>query len=142
MNLEQDLEKLVDRELQSLPAPRAPETLASRVMAAITAQAALPWHRRTWFEWPRGWQIASALLAVTLVIALVALPPWPSPVPAEWLGEVAEVPGVLLRAALLTWDSLFHRLLVYVLVCVAALSVVVIALGSAVARLVTEEVRP
>ncbi len=51
----------LDRRLKSLPDRRAPESLALRVMAAVRAQAALPWYRRAWAHWPRSAQVLSLL---------------------------------------------------------------------------------
>ena len=59
-----DLERLIDRELRSLPAPRAPRTLLPRVMAAAHEAAHRPWYSRTWLQWPVGWQLASALMLI------------------------------------------------------------------------------
>lgn len=63
------------RALRALPAPRAPRTLAPRVMAAVHARLAHP-PARTWFEWPRAWQVASLSAAVGLLAAVVM--GWPS----------------------------------------------------------------
>jgi hypothetical protein len=62
-----DLEYLIERELRSLPAPRAPRTLLPRVMAAATAAARRPWYSRAWLDWPIGWQLASALVLIGVV---------------------------------------------------------------------------
>jgi len=62
-----DLERLIDRELRSLPAPRAPRTLLPRVMAAANAAAHRPWYARAWLDWPVGWQLASALVLIGVV---------------------------------------------------------------------------
>jgi hypothetical protein len=62
-----DLERLVDRELRSLPAPRAPRTLLPRVMAAAADAAHRPWYSRAWLQWPVGWQLASALMLIGVV---------------------------------------------------------------------------
>ena len=59
-----DLERLIDRELRALPAPRAPRTLLPRVMAAAHEAAHRPWYSRTWLQWPVGWQLASALMLI------------------------------------------------------------------------------
>jgi hypothetical protein len=61
-----DLERLVDRELRALPAPRAPRTLLPRVMAAV-ASARRPWYSRAWLTWPAAWQ------AVSVVVLLAAV---------------------------------------------------------------------
>jgi hypothetical protein len=69
-----DLERLIDRELQQLPAPRAPRALLPRVMAAVE-QAQRPWYTRAWLTWPAGWQIASVLLLLAVVAGGMALLP-------------------------------------------------------------------
>jgi len=62
------------RALRNLPEPRAPRTLAPRVMAAVHARMAHP-QARTWFEWPRVWQVASLGSALVLLAAVVV--GWP-----------------------------------------------------------------
>jgi hypothetical protein len=62
-----ELERLIDRELRTLPPPRAPRTLLPHVMAAAQA-AQRPWYSRAWLTWPIGWQVAS----VTVLLAVVA----------------------------------------------------------------------
>ena len=64
-----DLERLIDRGLRSLPAPRAPRALLPRVMAAVNETANRPWYSRTWLQWPAGWQVASALVLLGVVAA-------------------------------------------------------------------------
>ncbi|HXH24961.1 MAG TPA: hypothetical protein VNI78_06910, partial [Vicinamibacterales bacterium] len=78
-----DLERLIGNELRNLPAPRAPETLLPRVMAAVDAASRssgrAAWYRRPWRDWPLGWQAASgALAAVILSIGVLALPADPA----------------------------------------------------------------
>lgn len=63
------------RALRAMPAPRAPRTLAPRVMAAVHARLAHP-PARTWFEWPRVWQVASLSATVGLLAAVFI--GWPS----------------------------------------------------------------
>jgi hypothetical protein len=71
-----DLERLIDSELRSLPAPRAPRTLLPGVMAAANAAAQRPWYSRAWLQWPVGWQLASAVALMAVVAAGSAvLPP-------------------------------------------------------------------
>jgi hypothetical protein len=68
------------RALRNLPEPRAPRTLAPRVMAIVHARIAHP-PARTWFEWPRVWQVASLSSALAVLGAVVL--GWPLLV--EWL---------------------------------------------------------
>lgn len=64
----------ITRALRNLPEPRAPQTLAPRVMAIVHARLAHP-PARTWFEWPLVWQVASLSGAVALLGAVVV--GWP-----------------------------------------------------------------
>jgi hypothetical protein len=66
-----DLEHLVEERLRRLPALRAPRTLLPRVMAAVQL-AAHPWYTRSWFTWPRVWQVASTL-ALLVVVAGISI---------------------------------------------------------------------
>ena len=81
-----DSESLVQRRLQQLPRPRAPETLLPRVVAAVRQQVRAPWYRQPWVEWPLVCQAAS----VALLAALAPL----APLALEWIGA-----GVVSRAA-------------------------------------------
>jgi len=69
-----DLERLVDRELRSLPPVRAPRTLLPRVLAAVHAKTR-PWYSRAWLTWPLGWQIASLVVLLGTVAGGAMLAP-------------------------------------------------------------------
>ncbi|GMV20476.1 MAG: hypothetical protein AMXMBFR57_04250 [Acidimicrobiia bacterium] len=58
------------RALRALPLPRAPRTLAPRVMAAVAAR--LQRRDYTWFDWPLWAQVGSAL-GIVLLCAVGAL---------------------------------------------------------------------
>jgi Sec-independent protein secretion pathway component TatC len=83
------------RALRALPEPRAPHTLAPRVMAAVHARIAHP-PARTWFEWPRVWQVASLSTAVAVLAAVVVGWPFVIATLGAWLQPGLE--GVMARA--------------------------------------------
>jgi hypothetical protein len=56
-----------DHALKQLPARPAPATLAPRILAALARRRALPWYRTPWFNWPRHFQVLSAVLAAAVV---------------------------------------------------------------------------
>ena len=62
------------RVLRNLPEPRAPRTLAPRVMAIVHARLAHP-PAPTWFEWAMGWRVASLSAAVLVIVGVVV--GWP-----------------------------------------------------------------
>jgi hypothetical protein len=85
-----ELERLIDRELQDTPAPRAPETLLPRVMQAVRAAQIEPGAFRPapsvssgpapslsggWRTWPVAGQIAAAVGVLLLGIGLSNLLP-------------------------------------------------------------------
>jgi len=49
----EQIEKMVHKALRSLPDRRAPASLEARVLAAVAAQAAIPWWHKSWRHWPR-----------------------------------------------------------------------------------------
>lgn len=65
-----ELERWLDRELKQLPAPRAPDTLLPRVLAAAGRQARRPWYACGWASWSPAWRAAAL---VSLAFALVGL---------------------------------------------------------------------
>ena len=70
-----DLERLTDRALRSLPSPRAPRSLLPRVLAAVAAEASRPWYARAWLSWPLHWQLASGAATVSVIVAAMFVGP-------------------------------------------------------------------
>ena len=69
----EQLEKLIHENLRALPARRAPRSLASRVLAAIEARAALPWWQQSFAQWPIAARAVFILFSAGLVkVALMA----------------------------------------------------------------------
>lgn len=64
------LEELIGRKLRALPERKAPASLQANVFAAIRARAARPWYQRSWFQWPRHFQMLSVLLFLGFSAAL------------------------------------------------------------------------
>ena len=62
-----ELEARIHQELRQLPDHAAPAALAPRVMAALRAQAQMPWWQRSFWAWPKPVQ-------ATFVILLALLP--------------------------------------------------------------------
>ena len=130
-----DLERLLDRELKQLPAPRAPQTLLPRVMAATGRSATHAPVATGWATWSAGWQAATVgvlLLFVAALSWLVAAPPAPVAAATRTAGETAAVMRLF-------WDVLLQPVATYIFVvaialalaCAAAWAAFEVALGGA-----------
>lgn len=143
-----DLERLADRELRRLPAPRAPHTLLPRVMAAVQAWAGRPWYSRAWFTWPLGWQVVSAAALVLVVIGGAMLAPRIQAAGSSAIAAVQIVVGgvpdvtrpveTTANSARILWRTLLEPLASYALVVVVLMLLACAAFGTALNHVVIE----
>jgi hypothetical protein len=141
-----DLEAVIGRELKRLPAPRAPQTLLPRVLAAAHAWTMRPWYERAWFTWPLGWQLASAaalllflagagmLLPGAQAAAAAAASTFAAPLIGDVAG-VAERTAVAVNAAGVLWRALVQPFIPYVFGLAMLMCVACAALGAALNHL-------
>lgn len=140
-----DLERLIDRELRALPAPRAPRSLLPRVMAAVAARHVMPWYRRGWANWPPLWQVASLVAVVALSAGVVVSWPYLSTVAATLRPDVgAFVPSQVraltgavaegLDATRVLWRVLVEPVIGYVVAFVLTMFLACVAFGTALDR--------
>jgi hypothetical protein len=128
------------RALRNLPEPRAPHTLAPRVMAIVHARLAHP-PAPTWFEWPRVWQVASLSSALALLGAVVV--GWPFLV--AWLqpgvdavdvrvDRVIETGRVAWTFAAVVFRSVWHPLAMPFVLFVSAMTIACATVGAMLGR--------
>lgn len=67
--VDRDLERQIHAALTALPEPRAPRSLAPRVMQAVATAAAAKAHAG-WRAWPLHWQLAALVLGVSTAVAM------------------------------------------------------------------------
>lgn len=142
--LETRLERDLDRRLKRLPMPQAPSSLAPRVMAAIALSQRAPWYSRAWSAWPLGWQVASALSVVSILIgmgwglpylvALVGSSAWPSITPPSIVTDLARPLGVAWEISRIVYRTTVEPLLGYLAVIMFAMTAVCVAFGAALDR--------
>jgi hypothetical protein len=70
---DQKLEQIIHQTLRGLPERRAPDSLESRVLAAVAARGNRAWWRQSFVHWPLAARSAFALAAVAVVAALAVL---------------------------------------------------------------------
>lgn len=107
-----DLEREVDRALQQLPAPRAPGTLAPRVMQAIALQETPAVARTGWRSWPLAGQMLALAVACSIAAAIAVAVPVASAVIAN---------TAVARAAAALWQMFFGPMVTPVLVVVTVM---------------------
>ena len=146
-----DLEDLVDRALRQLPAPRAPQTLIPRVMAAIETERVRTAHARPWLVWPLAWQVASVMVVIVLGVGIARF--WqdaPSIVPQSATAPVgglfAEVStfvagavstaSTVVSVTRIVWHALVQPFVAYVLVLVLVMCAACATFGAALGRVV------
>lgn len=144
---EDDLETLAHRELQRLPAPRAPHTLLPRVMAVVQTWADRPWYTRAWFTWPVGWQVVSVAALVLLVTGGVMLGPRVQAAASSATAVVQVLAGgvsdaapveITANSARILWRTLLEPLATYALVVVVLMFVACAVFGTALNHVVIE----
>ena len=109
-----DLERDIDAALARLPLPRAPRTLAPRVMQAIAvaARAAAAGARIGWRSWPVVWQALSLVAACSLwLVVALALP-----LASLWIRNAGTV-----KTAAAVWDRFFAPIAVPAVAVVAVM---------------------
>ena len=132
-----DLDRLLDRELRALPQPRAPQSLAPRVLAAAAARTTAP-AATGWSTWPLAWQAAAAMFAVLCGVAGA----WLVMAPPVGLANAAQTTGEGLAVMRVLWDTLVQPASAYLLVlgvtfalaCAAVWAALEAALGGASTR--------
>ncbi|MDQ3489059.1 MAG: hypothetical protein M3468_15190 [Acidobacteriota bacterium] len=130
-----DLERLLDRELKKLPAPRAPHSLLPRVMAAAAGSNAREVPATGWSTWSPAWQ-ASSVAVLLLFVATVA---WLFSAPPAQVVETTRTAGEIAAVMRVFWDVLLQPVATYIFVlglslalaCAAAWAALELALGGA-----------
>ena len=139
-----DLERLVGRALQSLPEPRAPHSLAPRVLATAR-RAHGRWYSRPGHPWPIGWQAAWAACLVALLWAgAIVVPSAGRAVTAAWQGLTVSSPQIDQTIAVLRqaeaagggiwviWRLVFAPAMAYAAVVTVLMSLVCVGFAGAV----------
>lgn len=115
MHPNHNLEREIHEALRRLPEPKAPRSLAPRVMQAVAAlerahAGVTP--AAGWRQWPLVWQMLAVVIATSTAVALALVL---SPA-MEWLGSLAAA-----RAASALWQTFVAPIALPVLVFTAVM---------------------
>ena len=122
-----ELERLISRRLERLPAPKAPPALLPRVMAAVLLEIEKPWHARPCADWPRPMQVAVAAVTVCAAWRLSA----------AW-GRIDLAESSLVGTAGLVWELFFEPNALYLAVLTGAMGAASVLFCAALSRILRE----
>ncbi len=138
------LEALLGAELKKLPPLSAPPSLVPRVMAFLVARQALPWWRRSWWDWPLAAKAAFLLMGIAIAGAFGSGGVLLDQGVVNYSQQVTErlAPAWTLwdsalslrTAAGLLWDRAAQPLLVTLLIVAGLLYLVCVGVGTAFVR--------
>jgi len=110
MNLdERDLERQVHEALRRLPTPRAPRSLAPRVMQAVIAATRA---QAGWRQWPLQWQLLALVVSLSMAAALVLA----ASLGSMWIANLTAT-----RAVVTVWQSFFAPIAVPLVILTAVM---------------------
>jgi len=128
------------RALRALPDPKAPRTLAPRVMAAVHARLAQR-PARTWFEWPLLWRISSVAAALAILAGVMVAWPlvlaWSQPTLEVVTARAASVlhgVDVALSLASVVFRLVWHPLVMPFVVFVTVMTIACATVGAMLGR--------
>lgn len=130
------------RALRNLPEPRAPRTLAPRVMAVVHARIAHP-PTPTWFEWPLGWRVTSLAAAVGVLTGAIVVWPFLLELMQPGLSAIAsrvqwaiEALDVALAFAGVVFRAVWHPVAMPFVLFVTAMTIACATVGAMLGRVV------
>ncbi len=142
--LDPGLEAQLDQALRSLPPLEAPASLAPGVLAILASRARLPWWQRAWWDWPLSAKAAFLILTVAVagllagggllfgegvegypVVLLERLHPFVT---------LLDILASIASAGLLVMETVGEPFLLYGALCVGALYLACLGMGTACFR--------
>lgn len=141
--MDPDLEHLIHRELSRLPQPRAPRTLAPRVLRAVQSR---PREATGWFTWRLEWQFCSLAAMVLLLAGVLNVGPiakWATAIASSsgagqmtWAGDFLQQGANVVGAASVLWRVLIEPVVMFLALFLAAMCAASAAFGAALRSVV------
>jgi len=127
-----DTDRRLNRALERLSSPRAPETLVPRVMKAVELREHAPWYRREWRAWPLGWQVLSVAALLGVVVLILTRGPSTGWVTGETLAPAQAVTSQVeptVAALQILWRVVIEPLVPVLFALVMVMAVACVAIG-------------
>ena len=114
--IDQNLERVIHQELRRLPPVKAPDVLLSRVLAGVRREQALPWWRKSIWQWPSGARTFFLIVLAVMVTAMTSSTWWAGDVAARGAEVFTDSTQPLVplgNAFLVLWRTLLQNVVVY-----------------------------
>jgi len=114
--IDPSLERVIHHELRTLPPVKAPEALLGRVLVSVRAQAALPWWRKSIWQWPHIARTTFFIVLAVMITAITSSHWWAGDIAAKGVEVLSDSTRPLIplgNAFLLLWRTLLQNLVVF-----------------------------
>jgi len=125
---ERQIERQMHEALRRLPPPRAPRSLAPRVMHAVIVIASSR-AQTGWRQWPLQWQLLALVVSTSAAVALVL---------AASLGSVWIANLTATRAVVTVWQTFFAPIAVPLVILTAVMCAACALLAAALKHVAWE----
>ena len=115
-DIDPNLERVIHQELRKLPPVKAPDVLLSRVLVGVRREQALPWWRKSIWQWPHGARTAFLIVLAVIVTAIMSSTWWAGDVAArgaDVLNESARPFMPLGNAFVVLWRTLLQNVVLF-----------------------------
>ncbi|HKQ40589.1 MAG TPA: hypothetical protein VJ063_21140 [Verrucomicrobiae bacterium] len=114
--IDQNLARVIHQELRKLPPLKAPEALLGRVLAGVRLQQALPWWRKSIWQWPNAARTTFFVVLAVMITAIMSSHWWAGDVAAkgvEVLSDSTQPLVPLSNAFLVLWRTLLQNVVIF-----------------------------
>jgi len=111
-----NLERVIHQELRKLPPVKTPEALLGRVLVSVRAQQALPWWRKSIWQWPHAARTVFFIVLAVMITAITSSHWWAGDVAAKGAEVFSDSTQPLMplgNAFVVLWRTLFQNVVLY-----------------------------
>ena len=135
--IDPNLERVIHQELRKLPPVKAPDALLGRVLASVRVEAALPWWRKSIWQWPHAARTAFLVVLAVIFTAITSGTWWAGDVAAkgaEVLSDSTQPLIPLSNAFLVLWRTVLQNVVLFALAFTGMLYLLCLGAGTMFVR--------